>query len=122
MTTSLLSIGGVYSLLSSLEQAAMKSTDARVQAFGASMSNSLSAFKDAVPGLAAALVNAGIDAMATSEPIFKILIPAEAVIDPAVSGLASVLEGMLLPSSASTPATVTTTGTGGATVPQQSAE
>ena len=89
-------LNGVYTFLGSLEQAALKSTDAHVQAFGASMSNALVAFKDAVPGLAATFVNIGIAEAAKAEPIFGLLIPAEAVIDPAVSGFASLFEGMLL--------------------------
>lgn len=91
-----LSLNSVYVLLSNLEQAALKSADARVQAFGASMSTALVAFKDAVPGLAASFVNAGIAELARAEPIFGILIPAEVVIDPAVSGLAGMLENLLL--------------------------
>jgi hypothetical protein len=91
-----ISVSSVYALLLSLEQSALKSSDARVQAFGASMSNSLIALRDAVPGLAALFVNAGIAKLAEAEPLFAILIPAEGVIDPAVSGLAAALENMLL--------------------------
>ena len=91
-----LSVNSVYALLSNLEQAALKSTDAHVQAFGASMSNALTAFKAAVPGLAAAFVNAGIAELARAEPVFGLLVPAEVVIDPAVSGLAATFENLLL--------------------------
>ena len=119
-----LSIPSVYSLLSDLEQAALKSADARVQAFGAAMSNALSAFKSAVPGLAAAFVNAGIAELAKAEPIFGLLIPAEAIVDPAVSGLAASLESLLLNGTgtetgagAVSTAAVTQTG-GNQTVPQ----
>ncbi len=75
------SLTSVYGLLSNLEQAALKSADARVQAFGAAMSNALTAFKSAVPGLAAAFVNAGIAELAKAEPVFGLLIPAEAIVD-----------------------------------------
>ncbi len=91
-----LTVNSVYSLLQNLEQAALKSSDARVQAFGASMSTALAAFKDAVPGLAAAFVNAGIAELARAEPIFGLLVPAEMVIDPAVSGLAATFENLIL--------------------------
>jgi len=89
-------ISSVYALLQNLEQAAMKSADAKVQAFGAAMSASLNAFRAAVPGLAAQMVNAGIAELARAEPVFGLLIPAEVVIDPAVSGLAATFESMLL--------------------------
>ena len=111
-----LTIPSVYGLLSDLEQAALKSADARVQAFGASMSNALAAFRDAVPGLAAAFVNAGIAELAKAEPVFTLLIPAETVVDPAVSGLAAMLENMLLP------ATTVIAAAGSQTVPQPAAE
>lgn len=97
-----LNLNSVYRLLSNLEQAGLKSADAHVQAFGASMSNTLAAFRAAVPGLAAAFVNAGIAELAKAEPVFGLLIPAEAIIDPAVSGLAATLEGMLLDGSTAT--------------------
>jgi hypothetical protein len=107
-----LTVNSVYSLLSNLEQAALKSADAHVQAFGASMSNTLTAFRAAVPGLAAAFVNAGIAELARAEPVFGLLIPAEAIIDPAVSGLAASLEGMLLngAGAGATPVAVTAEG------------
>jgi hypothetical protein len=101
-----LNLNFVYSLLTNLEQSALKSTDARVQAFGASMSNTLTAFKDAVPGLAVAFTNAAIAEAAKAEPVLSVLIPAEALIDPAVSGFASMFENMLLgtPSAPAAPA------------------
>ncbi len=89
-------VTSVYALLQNLEKAALGSADARVQAFGASMTHALGAFRDAVPGLAVAFVNAGIARLAEAEPVFGLLIPAEVVIDPAVSGLASMLETFLL--------------------------
>ncbi len=111
-----LTIPSVYGLLSDLEQAALKSADARVQAFGASMSNALAAFKDAVPGLAATFVNAGIAELAKAEPVFNLLVPAEIIVDPAVSGLAAMLENLLLPAAA------VTAVAGSQTVPQPAAE
>jgi len=89
-------IHSVYTLLQNLEQAALKSADAKVQAFGTAMSASLTAFRAAVPGLAAQMVNAGIAELARVEPVFGLLVPAEVVIDPAVSGLVATFEGMLL--------------------------
>ena len=103
-----LTVNSVYTLLSNLEQAALKSADARVQAFGSSMSTALAAFKDAVPGLATAFVNTGINELAKAEPIFGLLVPAEVVIDPAVSGLASMLENLLLGGAVSVPVATTT--------------
>ena len=91
-----LNIQSVHTLLQNLEQAALKSADSRVQAFGATMTHALAAFRDAVPALAATFVNTGIAELAKAEPIFGILIPAEVVIDPAVSGLAGMLENLLL--------------------------
>ncbi len=90
------SLNSVYAVLQSLEQAALKSTDAHVQAFGAALSNALTAFKDAVPGLAVTFVNAGIAELVQAEPVFGLLIPAEAIIDPAVSGLTRTFEDFLL--------------------------
>ena len=115
-----LTIPSVYGLLSDLEQAALKSADARVQAFGASMSNALAAFRDAVPGLATTFVNAGIAELAKAEPVFNLLVPAETIVDPAVSGLAAMLENMLLP--AATPTAPVTAPAGSQTVPQPAAE
>jgi hypothetical protein len=91
-----ISIPSVYSLLTDLEQAAAKSSDPRVQAFGAAMSNAITAFREAVPGLAVAFTNAAIAEAAKAEPVLSVLIPAEALIDPAVSGFASMFENMLL--------------------------
>jgi len=98
-----LNIQSVHALLQSLEQAALKSGDGRVQAFGTTMTHALAAFRDAVPALAATFVNTGIAELAKAEPIFGILIPAEVVIDPAVSGLAGMLENLLLGGPANPP-------------------
>ncbi len=98
-----LNIQSVHALLQNLEQAALKSADSRVQAFGATMTQALLAFRDAVPALAATFVNTGIAELAKAEPIFGILIPAEVVIDPAVSGLAAMLENLLLGANPSQP-------------------
>lgn len=105
MTTNSNPLASIYNTLVSFEQAALKSSDANVQAFGAAMSNGITAFRAAVPGLAAVFVNTGIAEAAKAEPIFGLLIPAEGIIDPAVSGFATMFENMLLGAPA-TPAAV----------------
>jgi hypothetical protein len=118
------SLNSVIGYLQSLEQSALASSDPNIKAFGAAVSNMLTAGEDVisaaraiVPATAAMVVNAGIGALATAEPVFGILVPAETIIDPAVSGLAGVLENILLPTiSTSTLAAVSQT------VPQPVAE
>lgn len=92
-----LNLATIGTTLTTYEQAALKSSDVHVQAFGAALSNAITAFRAAVPGLAATFVNVGIAELAKAEPIFGILIPMEGIIDPAASGLAATLEGLFLP-------------------------
>jgi len=101
--TNPINVTGALAGFKSLETAMLASTNADLQNVGAKITTLLAAGEDVVTALrgaagplAAQFVNAGIGALAAAEPAFGLLIPAEGIIDPTVSGLTTAVENMLL--------------------------
>lgn len=89
-------ISAFYAQVKAIEAAALASTVPEIKALATSGAAFASDIKAAVGPLAALAANAAIDSVAKAEPVFGILVPLEAVIDPMVSGVATTLEGAIL--------------------------
>lgn len=98
-----LNLSSIGEYVANLEKTALASADPDIQALGAAATNVVASFGELMnkaravaPKAAALVVNAGIGELAKTDPVFGILIPAEAIIDPAVSGLTAAAENLLL--------------------------